>query len=103
MPMDSSFFDQVCKASTTDPLVLDIKHLTSNIFEEFFKFKIQDNLFFGEHLFILEGPIHLCVLQTCHDFPTLEFLSSDFWWPKMWKDVKEFVLLCDICSKSKNT
>jgi hypothetical protein len=67
-------------------------------------------LYFEEQLYIPKGPVQLRVLQSRHDFPTaghfgfnktLELISPDFWWPQMWKDVKEFFLSCDICSRSK--
>jgi hypothetical protein len=50
-------------------------------------------------------------LQAHYDFPatgyfginkTLELIFQDFWWLQIWKAVKEFVLSCDTCSKSKN-
>ena len=31
----------------------------------------------------------------------MELVSRDFWWPQLWKFVKEYVLTCDICSRSK--
>ena len=31
----------------------------------------------------------------------MELISRDFWWPQMWKSVKEYVTTCDICSRSK--
>ena len=92
-----------------DPLVLDIKrHFDNN--SEKFKF-VNDLLYFEKHLYILEGSKRLWILQTCHDFlavghfgfnKMLELISQDFWWPQMWKGVKEFVLSCDTCSRSKN-
>jgi hypothetical protein len=91
-----------------DPLVLDIKHFDNN--REKFKF-VDDVLYFEEHLYKPEGPTRLRVLQARHDFPvaghfgfnkTLELISQDFWWLQMWKAVKEFVLSCDTCSRSKN-
>jgi hypothetical protein len=106
--VDSSFLDQIRVASTMDPLVLDIKHFDNN--REKFKF-VDDVLYFEEHLYKPEGPTRLRVLQARHDFPvaghfgfnkTLELISQDFWWLQMWKAVKEFVLSCDTCSRSKN-
>ena len=50
------------------------------------------------------------VFKARHDFlvvghfgynKTLELISRDFWWPQMWKSVKDFVQSCDICSRSK--
>ena len=89
-------------------MALDIKrHLGKDD-----KFKVEgDLLYFEERLFIPEGPTRLQVLQSRHDFPTashfgykktLELLSRDFWWPKIWKDVKNFVTSFDICSRSKS-
>jgi hypothetical protein len=31
---------------------------------------------------------------------TMELISRDFWWPKMWKLVKEYIQSCDTCSRS---
>jgi hypothetical protein len=28
-------------------------------------------------------------------------ISRDFWWPQMWKVVKDYVTTCDTCSRSK--
>lgn len=72
MSMDLSFFDQVCKASNIDPLVLNIKYLTNNLPKESSKFKYEDNfLFFEECLFIPKGPTCLHILQIHHDFPAV--------------------------------
>ncbi len=112
VPVDSSFLDQVRTTIATDPLVLDVKRRSIQISDDPSKFKFEDNLlYFEERLYIPEGPLRLRVLQARHDFPaaghfgfnkTLELISRDFWWPQMWKAVKEFVLSCDICSRSKN-
>jgi hypothetical protein len=92
-----------------DLLVLDIKRRSDNNYEKF-KF-VDDLLYFEERLYNPEGSVHLRVLQARHDFPTvghfgfkktLELVSRDFWWPQMWKAIKEFVLSCDTCSRSKN-
>jgi hypothetical protein len=57
-----------------------------------------------------DGLCRLQVLQSHHDFPTvghfgfnkpMELISRDFWWPQMWKTVKDYVTTCDICSHSK--
>jgi hypothetical protein len=107
-PVDSSFLDQIRAASTLDPLILDIKRSNNN--REKFKM-VDDLLYFEERLYIPEGHARLRVLQTHHDFPAtghfgfnkiLELISRDFWWPQMWKAVKEFVLSCDTCCKLKN-
>ena len=107
VPIDTDFLDQVRTATIGDSVALEIKKHTDND-----KFKVEgDLLYFEERLYIPKGPTRLRVLQSRHDFPaaghfgynkTLELISRDFWWPQMWKEVKEFVLSCDICSRSKN-
>lgn len=106
-PIDVDFLNQVRAATINDSVALDIKQRVNDD-----KFKVEEGLlYFEERLYIPGGPTRLRVLQARHDFPaaghfgfnkTLELISRDFWWPKMWKDVKEFVLSCDICSRSKN-
>ena len=105
-PIDADFLNQVRTATIEDSLARDIKQRSDDD-----KFKVErDLLYFEERLYIPQGPTRLRVLQSRHDFPaaghfgfnkTLELISRDFWWPQMWKDVKEFVLSCDICSRSK--
>ena len=107
VPVDADFLSQVRAATIEDTVALDIKQRDNDD-----KFKVEgDLLYFKERLYKPEGPTRLRVLQSRHDFPaaghfgynkTLELISRDFWWPQMWKDVKEFVLSCDICSRSKN-
>src|SRR5579875_2628384 len=31
----------------------------------------------------------------------MELIFRDFWWPQMWKTVKDYVTTCDTCSRSK--
>lgn len=104
--IDDDFLNHVCVATIENSIALDIKQYIDNN-----KFKVEgDLLYFEEWLYILKGPTQLQVLQSHHDFPTarhfgfnktLELILQEFWWPKTWKDVKEFVLSCDICSRSK--
>ena len=75
------------------------------------RFQFRDGLLYYEGLlYFPEGPCRFRVLQSRHDFPlaghfgfnkTIELISKDFWWPQMWKLVKEFLTTCDICSHSK--
>ena len=75
------------------------------------RFQFQDGLLYYEGLlYVPEGPCRLRVLQSRHDFPsaghfgynkTMELISRDFWWPQMWKTVKDYVTTCDTCSRSK--
>ena len=104
--IDNDFLDQVRAATVEDSVALDIQRRNDDD-----KFKVERGLlYFEERLYIPKGPTRLRVLQSRHDFPaaghfgfnkTLELISRDFWWPQMWKDVKEFVLSCDVCSRSK--
>jgi len=74
-------------------------------------FQFRDGLLYYQGLlYVPEGPCRLRVLQSRHDFPsaghfgynkTMELISRDFWWPQMWKTVKDYVTTCDICSRSK--
>ena len=93
------------------PLVLDIQQRQSNNIEESSHFKIDNNLLYFEECLYVPNGSHLSVLQARHDLPTvghfgfnktLELVSWDFWWPQMWKTIKEYVLSCDIYSCSKN-
>ncbi len=75
------------------------------------RFQFRDGLLYYQGLlYVPEGPCRLRVLQSRHDFPsaghfgynkTMELLSRDFWWPQMWKTVKDYVTTCDTCSRSK--
>jgi hypothetical protein len=67
-------------------------------------------LYYQGLLYISDGPYRLQVLQSRHDFPavghfgfnkTMELISCDFWWPQTWKTVKDCIMTCDICSRSK--
>lgn len=107
MPIDADFLEEIREASIADSLVQNAKQRLDKD-----KFKIEDGLlYFEDRLYIPEGPPRLRILQSRHDFPaaghfgfnkTMELISRDFWWPHMWKEVKNFVLSCDICSRSKN-
>jgi len=105
---DSSFLNQVCIASTTNPLVLNIKHCFNN---NHYIFKIVDSLlYFGECLYNPKGSLCLQVLQVCHDFlivrhfgfkKILEFIYQKNWWHQMQKAMKFFVLSCNTCFRPK--
>jgi hypothetical protein len=32
----------------------------------------------------------------------MELVFQDYWWPQLWKYVKEFVTSCDVCVRAKN-
>ena len=110
LTVDSTFVKQIQSSMSSDPLVLDIKSNSSKSHDSS-KFEFKNNLLYFEgRLYVPKGEARLRVLQARHDFPaaghfgynkTLELISRDFWWPKMWKSVKDFVQSCDICSRSK--
>jgi hypothetical protein len=67
-------------------------------------------LYYQELHYIPDGLCRLRILQSRHDFPTvrhfgfnktMELISCDFWWPQMWKTVKDYITTCDVCSRSK--
>lgn len=92
--------------------MLDIKQCYNNTSKNPSKFKIQDNLLYYEkRLYIPKELARLCILQAYHDFPTaghfrfnktLELISWNFWWPQMWKTIKNSISSCNICFRSKN-
>jgi hypothetical protein len=56
-------------------------------------------------LYVLDGPVRLQVLRAKHDVlatchfgfnNTMELVSRDYWWPQLWKYVKEFVGSCNV-------
>lgn len=110
LTVDSTFLKQIQSSMSSDPLVHDIENNSSKSHDSS-KFEFKNNLLYFEgRLYVPEGKARLRVLQARHDFPaaghfgynkTLELISRDFWWPQMWKSVKDFVQSCDICSRSK--
>jgi len=75
------------------------------------RFQFQDGLLYYQGLlYVPEGPCRLRMLKSRHNSPsaghfgynkTMEPISRDFWWPQMWKTVKDYVTTCDTCSRSK--
>jgi hypothetical protein len=75
------------------------------------RFQFIDGLLYYQGLLISpDGPCRLRVFQSHHDFPavghfgfnkTMELILRDFWWPQIWKTVKDYVTTYDICSRSK--
>ena len=103
-PIDADFLNEIRTATIQDSLARDIKQRSDDD-----KFKVKkDLLYFEKRLYISQGHTQLWVLQSRHVFPAarhfgfkLELISRGFWWSQMWKDVKEFVISCNICSRSK--
>ena len=75
------------------------------------KFSFRDGVLLRNNLvYVLEGPCRVRILTECHDgslaghfgvTKTLELISRTYWWPQMWKLVKDFIKTCDIYARSK--
>jgi hypothetical protein len=107
---NASYFTEVQEALKDDPFVEKIKErLYINEVND--KFEFKDGLLYFKRLFYVPpGPTRLKIIQMCHDLPaighfgfnkTIELISLDFWWPQIWKLVKEFIQLCDTCARGK--
>jgi len=53
----------------------------------------------------------LFILKLCHDFPTAghfgfkktyNLVVRDFWWPSLFKDIKNYIRSCEVCCRSKS-
>jgi len=113
IPIDSSFLYQAQISTSKDLLFLDTQQCLRDGSKDPSKFKVEDELlYFEEHLYILDEPLSLQILQAHQDLPTighfglnktLELISRDFWWPQMWRTIKQFFFSCNICSQSKKS
>ena len=75
------------------------------------RFQFMDRILYYQGLFYIpDGPCQLQVLQSYHDFlaawhfgfnKTMELILCNFWRPQMWKTVKDYITICNICSRSK--
>jgi hypothetical protein len=79
--------------------------------------EINDEFEFKDRLLYFKGLLYICprptrfkIIQMCHNLPaaghfgfnkTMELISRDFWWPQIWKLVKEFIQSCDTCARRK--
>ena len=61
-------------------------------------------------LYLPTRALQLEVLRTRHDSKiaghmgrakTHDLIARDFWWPTLWRDVKQYVRTCDSCARSK--
>ncbi len=69
------------------------------------------SVYHDELLYVLKGLAWLQVCQAIHDTlvvghfglnETMELVSRDYWWPQLWKFMKEFLGSCDVCARAKN-
>jgi hypothetical protein len=75
------------------------------------QFEQQDGLLLQNNLiYVPEGPIRLKILRKCHDNTLAghfgmarihELVSTNYWWPKMNKLLREYVKSYDTCARSK--
>jgi hypothetical protein len=76
------------------------------------KFVINDGFVFtANRLCILVGSVHLLLMQKAHGGglmgyfgakKTEDVLASHFFWPKMRRDVEQFIARCTTCQKAKS-
>jgi hypothetical protein len=107
---DASYFMEVQETLKGDPFIVNImERLRINKVNDEFEFK-DGLLYFKGLLYIPLGPTRLKIIQIRHDLhaaghfgfnKTMELISRDFWWPQMWKLVKEFIKLCNRCKRRK--
>ena len=79
--------------------------------EKFPKFTITNGLLFNEGLlYVPDLHSKLEILKNRHDSKiaghygtskTVELITRDYWWPKMWEFVRRYINGCDTCARSK--
>lgn len=111
LPKDLSIIEEIQKTLKQDPLVKEVQRQLKEGKGEDFEFNVG-LLFFRGILYVPPSSARLKVLQVRHDLPaaghfgvnnTIELVSRDYWWPQLWKFVKEYIWSCDICSRAKGT
>ena len=71
-----------------------------------------DDLIFRDGLIYIpnENELKLQVLRSCHDSPisghlgqdkTLELVSRNYFWPRMWQYINKYIQSCDTCAQNK--
>lgn len=118
----SSFIDEIIEATKEDEtakniyLYFDKNNAKQGYFYKPFrkmnKFKIKNNMILYNDLIYIPEKLRLKVLTRYHEEPaaghlgirrTEEIISRNFWWPKMHKDVADFINSCEVCARSKVT
>uniref|UniRef100_A0A803TM74 Gypsy retrotransposon integrase-like protein 1 n=1 Tax=Anolis carolinensis TaxID=28377 RepID=A0A803TM74_ANOCA len=76
-----------------------------------FPFSLKNGLLcHRNHVYIPPGPGREKALKLCHDskpsghfglFKTIHLILRDFWWPKIRRDVENYVSTCPVCQRSK--
>ncbi|KAH7440877.1 hypothetical protein KP509_03G015000 [Ceratopteris richardii] len=110
----------------TNALIL-FQHMMNDIFREYLddfvktqEGKVQEVnelqekegfIFYKNLLYVPPGKPMIQVLKQRHDNlearhlgvnKTIELISRDFWWPQMWKEVKEYIQTYDSCNRCKD-
>ena len=98
-PKDLSIIEEIQKTLGQDPLVKNVQKQIKEGKGEDLQFK-NGFLFFQGLLYVPPRLARLKVLQVHHDLPvaghfgvhkTIELVSRDYWWPQLWKFVKEYI------------
>ena len=113
---DETLLADITKATTTDPFAREIKACFEDPTyrsqrDDLEKISFRDHVLLRNNLvYVPEGPCRVCILIEFHDASLarhfevakiLELISQTYWWPQMWKLVKDFIKTCDICARSK--
>jgi hypothetical protein len=111
-PKDKTFLQRIRENLINDSFVVVVKNHWKNPLNDFDKFKFRHGLLYHDGLLcVSEGPTQLQVFQARHNTLVvghfgfngiMELVSLDYWWPQLWKFVKEFVGSCDVCACAKN-
>jgi len=73
-------------------------------------FKLIEGILHFQNRIIVPSSLKPNILRTMHDNPTsghqgvdktLEKIKRHYWWPNMKNDITNYVLSCEVCSKSK--
>ena len=110
-----SLFEEIAKALPTDKFANEIKEGLNDSSKpknkedlDCFRFK-GGGCFTKTNTYMFQRAVSQ-VLQMCHDDPlpsdfrvtkALELISQGYWWPQLWKFIKEFIKTCDTCARSK--
>jgi hypothetical protein len=75
------------------------------------KFSVINGLLFKEGLlYVPDLESRLEILKSRHDSKvaghygirkTVELVMRDYWWPKLWEFIRDYVQSCDVCARSK--
>ena len=109
---DETLLADITTATTTDLFAQEIEACFedpthSSQRDDLEKFSFRDGVLLRNNLvYVLERLCRVRIRIECHDgslaghfgvVKTLELISRTYWWPQMWKLVKDFIKTCDIC------